>query len=400
MKTKQEIQLELLQEIDDICSNNGLKYILFGMNALNVYHNHSIKDGPRMVAIAMTSGDIDRFCKIIEEEYNENRYVEGIYNNPNFIPLYVSYGNKNTADFHMVNLNKNKYFGIRIRIYPIGKFATLDGKVIGDMTNRIVMERKFRIFVNKRVDNPKLWYVKTGLNVLNGAYSLTGGSKQYYKKVKNNIFIDKWEDIQNYSKVKISTKEISTEHLKFIEKVDVDGIKLYMPKDQDAFFSDVYGEKFREIPIKARKQKMRVIEDTEVSYKEIKEDTKDLLEEIRNIHEEIIWTRYKAKKESEAVANVWRLVQMTNKQMEFRKYFKENIDELLSYDLDNEEEFEELYEKVEPVIIVLNRYAKYGMTFSIDAKSDALIEKVLLKSGMEGLVKQMKKLAKKQYFVE
>ena len=166
MKTKHEIQLELLQEIDEICSNNGLKYILFGMNALNVYHNHSIKDGPRMVAIAMTSGDIDRFCKIIEEEYNENRYVEGIYNNPNFIPLYVSYGNKNTADFHMVNLNKNKYFGIRIRIYPIRKFATLDGKVIGDMPNRIVMERKFRKFVNKRVDNPKLWYVKTGLNVL------------------------------------------------------------------------------------------------------------------------------------------------------------------------------------------------------------------------------------------
>ena len=85
MKTKHEIQLELLQEIDEICSNNGLKYILFGMNALNVYHNHSIKDGPRMVAIAMTSGDIDRFCKIIEEEYNENRYVEGIYNNPNYM---------------------------------------------------------------------------------------------------------------------------------------------------------------------------------------------------------------------------------------------------------------------------------------------------------------------------
>lgn len=28
MKSKQDIQLELLAEIDDICSKNGLKYIL------------------------------------------------------------------------------------------------------------------------------------------------------------------------------------------------------------------------------------------------------------------------------------------------------------------------------------------------------------------------------------
>ena len=35
MKTKQEIQIELLQEIDEICSKNNLKYIFVGINALN-----------------------------------------------------------------------------------------------------------------------------------------------------------------------------------------------------------------------------------------------------------------------------------------------------------------------------------------------------------------------------
>ena len=44
MKTKQEIQIELLQEIDEICSKNNLKYIFVGVNALNAYLNHTIKN--------------------------------------------------------------------------------------------------------------------------------------------------------------------------------------------------------------------------------------------------------------------------------------------------------------------------------------------------------------------
>ena len=400
MKTKQDIQLELLQEIDEISSQNGLKYILIGRNALNVYHNHTIKEGPRLVGVAMTQGDIDRFCKIIEEKYSENRYVEGIFNNPHFIPFYVTYGNKNTANFHMVNLKRNKYYGIRIRIYPIIRSMKKDGTPIKGWTRRLSKERKFRKLINKRIDNPKYWYMKTGLNVLNGAYSVTGGSKRYYKNVKRNIFIDKWEDIQDYEMVRISKKQISSTHFKELEKTDVDGIKLYMPKNQDAFFTELYGENFKEIPIKAKKQKMRVVEDTERSYEEIYEETKDILEEMRCTYEEIVWTRRKAKKEKTAVANLWHLVKMTNKQFELRQFFDENLDNFLKYDMDDEEQLLELYEELKPAISPLRRYSKYGMTFSISPEADELIKNVLIKTGRGKLVEKIEEIAKKQYFVE
>ena len=106
MKTKQEIQIELLQEIDEICSKNNLKYIFVGINALNAYLNHTIKNNNRVVSIAMTQGDIDRFCEIVEKSGNKDRYVEGIFNNPNYLPLYVVYGNENTTEFHMIARNK------------------------------------------------------------------------------------------------------------------------------------------------------------------------------------------------------------------------------------------------------------------------------------------------------
>jgi len=400
MKTKQDIQLELLQEIDEISSKNGLRYILVGRNSLNVYHNHTIKEGPRLVAVAMTQGDIDRFCKIIEEKYSKNRYVEGIFNNPHFIPFYVTYGNKNTANFHMVNLNKNTKHGIRVRIYPIIKSMERDGTKIKGWTRRLSRERKFRKFVNKRIDNPKYWYMKKGLKVMSGAYSFSGGTKRYYKNVKRNTFIDKWEDIQDYEMVRINKKEISTEHFKELEKTDVDGIKLYLPKNQDAYFSEVYGEDFKEIPIKAKKQKMRVVEDTERPFEEIYEETKDTLDEIRCAHEEIVWTRRKSRDEAQTVANLWRLVKMTNKQLELREFFDENLDDFLKYDLDDEEQLLELYDELKPVISPLRRYSKHGMTFSINPQADDLIKKVLIKTEREKLVERIEKIAKKQYFVE
>ena len=126
MKTKQEIQLELLQEIDDICSQNNLKYIFIEMSALNAYINHSIKLNGEVVSIAMTQGDIDRFCEIVENQSNDSRYIEGIFNNPKFLELYVNYGNKNTTEIDMLARNKNKHHGINVRIYPILKTVLLD----------------------------------------------------------------------------------------------------------------------------------------------------------------------------------------------------------------------------------------------------------------------------------
>ena len=39
MKTKTDIQFELLNEIDEICSKNNLNYILFEIDGKNPFHN-------------------------------------------------------------------------------------------------------------------------------------------------------------------------------------------------------------------------------------------------------------------------------------------------------------------------------------------------------------------------
>lgn len=401
MKTKQDIQLELLQEIDDICSKNNLNYIMVEKRALDAYLNRTLNDDNRMIAVAMTQGDIDRFCQICVNENKEDRYIEGTFNNPHYVPLYVSYGNRNTTEMDVIYRNRNIHRGIRIRIYPIIKYMARDGTVFRSGNKRLNAERKLRRFLNKQVENEKLGYMKVGLNVLNGAYSLTGGGTRHYNEVKKNIFIDRWEDIQQYSRVRIVNKYYDTDILEGIEKIEIDGVELAFPKNPEEFYTRAYGEDFRENLMKPKKAGNRMIIDTEIGYDEIISDTEDILKEIRSTHEEIILERRKVKSETEATKNVWRLVRMTEKQIEFQDYFdNEKINELLAYDLNNEDQLDVVYKELSPAIIALRRYSRWGMTFSINPKTDSLIKKVLLIKERENLVNTIEELSKKEYFAE
>ena len=254
MKTKTDIQIELLQEIEEICLKNNLNYVLAGENGLNAYLNHTIKNGPIDVSVAMTQGDIDRFCKIIETEYKNSRYVEGIFNSPKYNPFYVSYGNENTTYFNMVNIDNRIHHGIQVRIYPIRRSMDLNGNKIEGWTPKLNKERKLRQKLNKRIESKKFWKEKLAQKVLNIPYSLTGGGKRYYNEVKKNIFIDKWEDIQKYSKVRVINKEITTESLKEIQKYEVDNIELSLPKSADTYFSEIFGKNFKEKKIKFKRR--------------------------------------------------------------------------------------------------------------------------------------------------
>lgn len=394
MKTKEDIQLELLQEIDTISSKYNLNYILYGINGINLYNNLPINE-TKDIEIAMTQGDIDRFCKIIKDEYSQNRYVEGIFNNPRINRLYVKYGNKNTTYFKILGLSYEKHHGISISIHPIRKSADLEGKKIQEMTPQLLKEKKIREYLNTRIESSKLWYVKAGTKTLNGLYRLSGHRSKYYEKIKNNIFIDKWEDIQNYSRVRINKDEFNTSYLKEIKKVKINNQYLNLPKDVESFFNEINNKKSGKKVVTKD-----IIIDTEVGYAENIEEIKDLIHEARLAEEESKWRSLKGKKNRNTVEKIWDLVHMTNKEIEYKKYFDENIDELLSIDLEDEEGFKEVYSDIKPVIETLEKYSKKGMTFSINSKTDKLIEKVLIKIDKENLTNRMKKLKEKEYFIE
>ena len=91
---------------------------------------------------------------------------------------------------------------------------------------------------------------------------------------------------------------------------------------------------------------------------------------------------------------------MTDAQIKVQKFFERHRDYLFSLNMDDEEEFIELYNRLTPTINYLRRYSEYNMTFSIDEEADLLVKKVLLKMHEDELVDKLEKLSQMEYFIE
>lgn len=379
MISEKDIQLELLKEIDDICIKNNLDYILLGTNGLNAFVNHSIKNGPISVSVAMTSGDVERFCDIVEKQNNPNRYAERIITERKNNPWYINYGNENTAYFNILDLNSKDHHGINVEVYPIRGLK-----------------------LNKKAKDKPAKPKETGkLNKLLNRFLKSNKEKNEVKKTPTDkTYIDRWQDIQDFTTVKIINTKIKAKTLKEIGRYEVDNLQLALPKDASKFFREIFGANFKDRKIKPTNIGYRYILNPEMGYQQIIEESKDLIMESNSLNEEVKLKSAEADDDRVVLNNLWNLILMTNKQIEFTKYFDENIERLLSFDLSDKKEFDLVYKELKPVISALRKYAKLGMTFDINPETDSLIERVLIMKGNEKLVDEIKTLKDKEFFIE
>lgn len=370
MIDEKDIQLELLNEINNICIQNNLNYILIGTNGLNAFINHSIKNGLLSVSIAMTLGDINRFINIVKKQNNPNRYVERI-NTQRKNHWHVNYGNKNTAYFNILKLDNAKYHGINIKLYPIKGLK-----------------------LNKKAQNI------SKLNNINKIFNKFFKSNSTESKISNKTYINEWKDIQKFTVVKIINTKIKAKTLNELIRYDVDNLQLSLPKNASEFFREIFGDNFKNREIKHTNVGHHYILNTEIGYQQIINESQELIAEVNSINEELKLKSSEVEKDREIINNLWNLILMTNKQIEFTKYFDEHIENLLTFDLSDEKEFSLVYQELKPVIYTLKKYSKFEMTFNINPETDNLIEKVLLIKGDEKLVNKIKNLQNKEFFIE
>lgn len=208
-----------------------------------------------------------------------------------------------------------------------------------------------------------------------------------------NIGIDSWDEIQNYSEVNINEFDINVKKLDDLQAINANGIDIRVPKDTEDFF-------IKRIENDNREYDNNTIIDTEIGYEEVLNETEDIIKEAKGENEEIAWIKVKAKDEQSTIQKVWQLVEMTNIQVQYIDYFKDKSDKLSKLDLNNKNEFDEVYDELKPVITDLKKYAKMDLTFTVNDKIDRLIEEVLIKKGDNVFLQKIKTLQNKEYLIE
>lgn len=416
---------------------------MIGANALSAFNEHTIDNGFRMVAVAMPSDDIEIFSKIIKKDYKD-RYIEKSSNEKENPKFYLAYGDRNTTFFSLRDVDFQKQHGIIIRIYPIRKSAVKSEEEV-EQTAGVLSEMKKDVkkFIKKFMVNKDAFYVKYSIDFLRYAYHLFANTNRYlgnkypksvikedlfnifgrdswatdslitfykstysainatfffFKNLRKHPFIEEWNDLENHEVIKIINHEVKTESIDEIDKIEVDGVDLNLPSPE--FFKEVFGENYENKDVKFKPIRPTSILDTETSYKDIIKERKQYINEIKALQREIRKTRFEVVEETIAANKIFKLVKMTDLEIKYQNFFERNREELFSYDLENEEEFEELNNRLSPIIKNLRKYSEIDMTFSIDEEADSLIKEVMLRNGDEELVERIGELSQLEYFVE
>ena len=109
--------IKLLQEIDEICTQNDIPYILGGRTAKDACQSHHFLGDYAYATVLMLEKDLDKFRKLVAKK--ENRTTESFVENPDFPDGFtVRYVDESTTFIYGHLAHNYKYKGFYITIYP------------------------------------------------------------------------------------------------------------------------------------------------------------------------------------------------------------------------------------------------------------------------------------------
>lgn len=386
MKNIYDVQKQLLKEIDEICRDKGFQYFLVGFSAMNAYKNHTLKDGPWTLSLAMVQGEAEQLATALIGQKNSKRYVEWIINNPTYSENHFTYGAADTTSIRLGREEKLYNHGIHLNVYYIDAYATIENKKIPAKTKSYRIVRKFFKGVNERntkehiSGNPIKRIAKS---VVYGSASLIGAeriAKKMYEERYKIRGIGTWKDLCKYSEVAINKYVIPVKWIDNCRKYELEeGVSVFLPNETEQYLMSVVGEDWKE---KECSHPLKHIISTEKPFEEslhLLESTgieKEYSQCVNKIQSE----RAKVEAEYENIQSLKHLVFMTKEQVYYERLLskQKNVNDSL----------------IKQVVKALEKYEKMDMTFRLNDEVERCIDEYLEHAGKNELMTRLHELRK------
>lgn len=112
-----QVQLEMLDEIDRLCTKHGLSYWLDSGTALGAVRHGGFIPWDDDVDIGMMREDYNKFIEIAKKEMSENYVIQDNVSEPTYNNFHIKIRKLNTVYPQSYNA-KYKYRGIQLDIFP------------------------------------------------------------------------------------------------------------------------------------------------------------------------------------------------------------------------------------------------------------------------------------------
>ncbi|WP_294409592.1 LicD family protein [uncultured Ruminococcus sp.] len=187
---------EIIQRIDKVCNDNGLRYYLIGGTLLGAVRHGGFIPWDDDLDIAMPRADFQRFIAIAARELGSEYHLSWITTDPQYFLRFAKVCKNNTS--FVENLGRGSYsdFGIFVDIFPLDVTNGYNKKI----EYRRAISKKLEIAMHLRrenvhdikhllakiVPNPVLHYISTAVmrskSSKSGSYYSNFGSQYAIKK--------------------------------------------------------------------------------------------------------------------------------------------------------------------------------------------------------------------------
>ncbi len=151
----QDKQLQLLNEIDEICEKNDIEYCLSGSSLLFGYYKHILGNEYKTNTVIMTPENALKFIEVCEGNLPEDRNLDYMLNNALHNGHTIYYCDSKTLSIDWRKVQESHNIGIHITIY----------------------------ILKKKDNNPFRWFYTRGMDTLLTVYNRVKANK-YKKKSK------------------------------------------------------------------------------------------------------------------------------------------------------------------------------------------------------------------------
>ena len=238
LEEAQQVMLDILRDVDNICRKHDIKYFLIDGTLLGAIRHKGFIPWDDDLDIGMMREDYEKFLKIAPKELRKDLYLQNIESDENYtlyhIPTKVR---KNDTIFLEFGEEDPSYHsGIYIDVFP---YDNVCNNKIKEFIRQDVLSFIIKCKYEVKGKGIKA-FIRKSLNIIFKPIS----HKTIYKFSRNTV---KWTDIHNFQKVNYGgelmwNKEFQYNDIFPLKPIEFEGEMFQGPSNPHNILENIYGD--------------------------------------------------------------------------------------------------------------------------------------------------------------
>lgn len=269
MTEKQEYLLKLFREIDEICKEHGLRYVMAGGTLIGVWRNEGFIPWDDDVDIYMPREDWDKFVEICKKELPPERAIQCSDVDRRYTNSFPRYASTDTCAIHKHQIIGDDMAGEIVDVLVLDPIPADDKEYEKYRTHLMIYSELINIAVpyGARWEIPVSMYLKYLFS-----YKFLGKNRTL-KKLEKIMFSYKEEDCDRYAMRWGGCPFLFDKDMMFPVKYgNFEGEKVMIPHRTSDYLIWHYGDEWSYIPPHGERESHEAIEVEGVTFQEVRKE--------------------------------------------------------------------------------------------------------------------------------